>query len=302
MSDETRENPPRLVLVTGPSGAGRSTAIAALEDLGFEVIDNLPLSLLDRLVTGGAPRPLALGIDVRNRDFSTDGVVEAIDRLDADPAVDATLLYLDCRPGVLIRRYSETRRRHPLAPEGAPGDGIARETDLLQPLRDRADMLIDTSDMTPHELRDEIGHLLGRDPGAGLAVSVVSFSYKRGLPRGTDMVFDVRFLRNPHWEDALRPLTGRDPAVAEHVEGDPRFEPFFGRVADLALSLLPEYAAEGKTHFAIGLGCTGGRHRSVATAEKLARTLAEHGWRVSTRHRELERRGLEGPGAVGTNV
>ena len=282
---------PRLVLVTGPSGAGRSTAINILEDLGFESIDNLPLSLLPRLLDGPPlPRPLALGIDVRNRDFSTAALVETIEGLSRDPRVQTEVLYLDARADVLVRRYSETRRRHPAAPEEPPIVGIERELDMLRSVRNRADVLIDTSELTPHDLRDEVVRWFDRDTDGRLALSVQSFSYKRGLPRGIDMVFDVRFLRNPHWEETLRPLDGRAPEVAAFVEADPRFSDFFERVRDLVEMLLPAYREEGKTHLAIGFGCTGGQHRSVALAEKLANALAAAGWGVSIRHRELERR------------
>lgn len=285
----------RLVLVTGPSGAGRSTAIHALEDLGYEVIDNLPLSLVPRLIDGlPLGRPIALGLDARNRDFNATALIELIDALTRDSRVNLELLYLDCSPAELIRRYSQTRRRHPLAQEDTPTEGVAREIDLLAPIRARADHLIDTSEMTPHDLKAEITRWFARSHGAGLAVSVQSFSYKRGIPRGVDMVFDCRFLANPHWIPALRDLDGRDPAVVEHIEADPRFAPFFQKLQDLILMLLPAQLDEGKAHLTIGFGCTGGQHRSVAVAEKLAKVLAEAGWAVSKRHRELERRGPSG--------
>ncbi|WP_102109590.1 RNase adapter RapZ [Oceaniglobus roseus] len=291
---------PRLVLVTGPSGAGRSSAINVLEDLGFEAIDNLPLTLLPRLLEGGPlTRPLALGLDVRNRDFSTAALIDCIEVLERLPDVRAEVLYLDASPDVLQRRFSETRRRHPMAPAETPTEGIEREMDLLTGIRARADILIDTSELTPHDLRAELDRWFGAESGSRLAVSVQSFSYKRGLPRGLDMVFDVRFLRNPHWNPALRPLTGLDAPVADHVIADPRFADFFARVRDLSLGLLPAYADEGKTHFAIGFGCTGGQHRSVAVTELLAKALAAEGWQVSTRHREMERRAAF-PGAVKT--
>jgi UPF0042 nucleotide-binding protein len=295
---EPREH--RIVFVTGPSGAGRSTAIHALEDLGWEVIDNLPLSLVPRLLDG-APlaRPLALGLDVRNRDFNATALIELIDRLTRDPRVALEVLYLDCAPGELIRRYSQTRRRHPLAPAETPAEGIEREIDLLAPVRVRADHLIDTSEMTPHDLKAEVATWFGGEGAARLAVSVQSFSYRRGMPRGLDTVFDCRFLANPHWVPELRERDGRDPAVAAHIAADPRCEPFFARLADLVEFLLPAHLAEGKAHLAIGFGCTGGQHRSVAVAERLARRLAEAGWPVAIRHRELERRA--GPPGHGVN-
>ncbi|MGR3463965.1 RNase adapter RapZ [Limimaricola sp.] len=280
-----------LVLVTGPSGAGRTTAINVLEDLGHEVIDNLPLSLLARLLEGPPlTRPLALGLDVRNRDFTTDALIDTIDRLAQRPELALQVLYLDCDEDELVRRFSETRRRHPLAPEGGPAEGIARERELLEPVRRRADVLIDTTGLSPHEGRAEIERWFAPPKGRTLAVTLHSFSYKRGLPRGLDLVIDCRFLRNPHWEPELRPLDGRDAAVDAHVAGDPRFDGFFTSMCDFVLPLLPAYHAEGKTHLAIGFGCTGGQHRSVAVTERLAKTLAKEGWQVSKRHRELERR------------
>lgn len=280
----------RLILVTGPSGAGRTTAIGALEDLGCETIDNLPLSLIPRLLEGPPlGRAIAVGINVRNRDFSAAGLIELIDTLTADPAVTLEVLYLDCNPEVLQRRYSETRRRHPLAPADPPIVGILRERDLLAPIKVRADLLIDTTELTPHDLKAEVTLWLGATPAQRMAVSLQSFSYRRGVPRGVDMVFDCRFLRNPYWVPALRRLDGRDPAVAAHVAQDPRFAEFFDRVTGLITLLLPAHLEEGKAHLVIGFGCTGGQHRSVAVAEKLGDTLEQAGWQVSRRHRELER-------------
>lgn len=282
-----------LVLVTGPSGAGRSTAIRALEDVGFEAIDNLPLRLVPRLLREESDhRPLALGIDARGRDFSAAALIELVDRLTRNPAVHLQLLYLDADREVLLRRFSETRRRHPLAPAETPDHGITREFDLLAPVRVRADHLIDTSELSPHDLRAEIQARFAPEDSGKLAISIHSFSYKRGLPRGIDMVFDVRFLRNPYWEPELRGLDGRDPRVAGHVAGDPRFEAFFDKVQGLTELLLPAYKEEGKAHFALGFGCTGGQHRSVAVAERLAMALENNGWQVSIRHREMERTGI----------
>ena len=280
----------QLVLVTGPSGAGRSTAINALEDLGFEVIDNLPLSLLPRLLDGPPlDHPLALGVDVRNRDFSVNALLEVMQRLAASPKIQAEVLYLDASLDVLVRRYSETRRRHPLSPSGAPEAGIEQEFALLAPVRAQATHLIDTSELTPHDLRAQIGDWFDRDPAGRLSVSVQSFSYKRGVPRGVDTIFDCRFLRNPHWEEDLRSKDGRDAEVQSYIEADPLYTPFVDTVTHLAELLLPAYRDEGKTHLTIGFGCTGGQHRSVALTEKLANTLAKAGWQVSKRHRELER-------------
>lgn len=295
MEDGTQLVEHRLVLVTGPSGAGRSTAIDALEDLGYEVIDNLPLSLVPRLVEGEPlGRPIALGLDVRNRDFNATALIELVDTLTRDPRVALEVLYLDCAVGELVRRYSQTRRRHPLAPAETPDEGVAREIDLLAPVRVRADHLIDTTEMSPHDLKAELARWFDASSSGGvtarLAVSLQSFSYKRGLPRGVDMVFDCRFLRNPYWEAGLRDLDGREAAVADYVQGDERFVEFFERLCGMVTFLLPAMVAEGKAHLSIGFGCTGGQHRSVAVAEMLGKVLAEAGWAVSKRHRELERR------------
>jgi UPF0042 nucleotide-binding protein len=281
--------PIRIVLVTGPSGAGRSTAIHALEDNGFEVIDNLPFRLVPQLIEGapGGP-PMALGLDARNRDFSAGALIELIDRLSRDPRLQIEVLYVDCGLTELVGRFSQTRRRHPLAPADTPQDGIARELDLLAPIRVRADHLIDTSELSPHDLKAEITRLFGGSTSA-LAVSVHSFSYRRGVPRGLDIVMDCRFLQNPHWEPGLRPLDGRSPTVSQYVQRDPGFAEFFQRLSEFILFLLPAYKSEGKSYLAIGLGCTGGRHRSVAVAEKLSTVLAQHGWVAACRHRELER-------------
>lgn len=282
----------RLVLVTGPSGAGRSTAIDALEDIGYEVIDNLPLSLVPRLIEGPpSVQPIALGVDVRNRDFNAASLIELIDKLTRAPMMNLRVLYLDCQPNVLIQRYSETRRRHPLAKETSPEEGVEREIDLLLPIKARADHLIDTTDLTVHHLKAEVARWFSVGTGPRLAVSMQSFSYKRGLPRGLDMVFDCRFLSNPHWEPALRALDGRDARVGDYVRQDPRFSEFHQRLRDLLLFLLPAHLDEGKSYLSIGFGCTGGQHRSVAVTEILADALAEKGWAVSKRHRELERRG-----------
>lgn len=291
MTETTAENAPSIVLVTGPSGAGRSTAINALEDLGYEVIDNLPLSLLPRLLDGPPPnRPLALGLDVRNRDFGVEALIEIVDQLAARPDHDPQVLYVDADEEELVRRYSETRRRHPLAPKGSPLSGIARERELLLPIRGRADVLVNTTGLSPHDLRAEIDQWFATGEGRHLGVTLHSFSYKRGLPRGMDIVMDCRFLRNPHWEATLRQADGRDAAVADYVANDPRFGPFSEKVKALIDLLLPAHKEEGKSHLSIGFGCTGGQHRSVAMVEHMAAALAQDGWHVSKRHREMERR------------
>ena len=283
--------PQSVVLVTGPSGAGRTTTIHVLEDIGFETIDNIPLSLVPRLLDGlVASQPMALGIDVRNRDFSVQALLELYEQLKRDPGLSLELIYLDCAQNVLLRRYSETRRRHPLSPDTSPSEGIKQELALLEPVRDVADTLIDTTELSPHDLRDTLQDRFDVSAGAGLAVSLHSFSYKRGLPQGADMVFDCRFLTNPHWDPALRHMTGLDREVVDYIAKDGRFEEFRTRVVEMLKFLLPAYRDEGKAHFSVAFGCTGGQHRSVAVTEIVARALAESGWRVSIRHREAERR------------
>jgi RNase adapter protein RapZ len=297
------DTPTSLVFITGPSGAGRTTAIHAFEDLGYEAIDNLPLSLVPRLIAGpGLGRPIALGLDVRNRDFSANALIEVIDQLTRDPAISLQVVYLDCSASELIRRFNQTRRRHPLAPQETPTEGVTREIDLLAPIRARADHLIDTSEMSPHELKAEIATVFAEGASLNMAVSVQSFSYKRGLPRGLDIVLDCRFLNNPHWQPDLRAQDGRNPAVAAFVMADPLYGEFFAKVHDLAQLLLPATRREGKAHLSIGFGCTGGKHRSVVLAEKLAKVLADSGWPVSIRHRELERWALTPPAEFRENV
>lgn len=279
----------RVVLVSGPSGAGRSTALAVLEDMGCETIDNMPLSLVPRLMDGPAlPGTLVLGLDVRNRDFSVAALLDLLDWLTAVGRMPE-LVYLDARPDVLLRRYSETRRRHPLAPAESPEQGIDRELDLLAPVRLRADLLIDTSTLTPHDLKAELSRWFDPAGAQHMAVMIHSFSYKRGLPRGIDMVFDCRFLSNPYWDPTLRGHDGRDPTVAAFIARDDRYAPFFEKVNDLVAFLLPAYSDEGKSYLSVGFGCTGGKHRSVATATALSARLASAGWTVSVRHHELER-------------
>jgi len=283
----------RIVLVTGPSGAGRSTAIHVLEDLGYEAIDNLPMGLLLRLMEGADPsRPMALGIDARNRDFSTIGFIELVAKLGRMSQVDLSTLYLDCSDDVLLRRFSETRRRHPVATDASPETGIRQEKELLEPIREIADTLIDTSVLNVHQLRSEVERWFAPEGGRHLAVSIESFSYKRGLPLGLDMVFDCRFLANPYWRPELRKADGRNPDVASYVQADMNYAAFFERVVELLLSLLPAFKAEGKTHLSVAFGCTGGQHRSVAMAEAVAKALAEQGQPVAIRHREMERRSL----------
>jgi UPF0042 nucleotide-binding protein len=288
----------RVVIITGMSGAGKSSALRALEDLGYEAVDNLPLSLLHTVVGQGRDRrrPLALGVDIRTRDFGVEPFIEELDELIADPRIDLRLIFLDCDNEALQRRFTATRRRHPLASDRPLMDGIRHERDVLARLRDRANLVIDTTDKRLGELRAILEEQYGLEHHPGLAVFITSFSYGRGLPREADLVFDVRFLHNPYYDLVLRPLTGRDGAVGEYIEADPGFARFFDDLTGLIEPLLPRYETEGKSYLTIAIGCTGGRHRSVYVAERLAAWLNDRGERVKLRHRDVER---EAPPSVG---
>ncbi len=288
MSTQTQQS--NIVLVTGPSGAGRSTAINVFEDLGFETIDNMPLLLIPSLLSGKPNgRKIALGVDIRTRDFSVGAVLDAHEEIKRSQGFDSTILFLDCDTDDLVRRYSETRRRHPLTPDDTPKFGIEQEKKLLSTLRLRADVLIETTKLSPHDLKQELKHWFG-DAGTGyLAVTLHSFSYKRGAPRGIDMIYDCRFLKNPYWDKTLRTMNGTNKDVIDYIKTDARYYEFFERLQSMCEFLLPAYIDEGKAHFSLGLGCTGGQHRSVCIAEALGKGLADSGWHVSIRHRELER-------------
>ena len=279
--------PRRLILITGPSGAGLTTATNALEDLGYETIDNIPLSVVPKVVDGQLKRSLVQEIDTQTRDFSILASLDLISGLRQRVLPRPEILFLDCRREILQRRYSETRRRHPLAVDNSPSDAIEQEHILLAPIRDAADFVLDSSDLTPHDLEKHIYNWLATSEAMPLTLSLQSFSYKKGLPRDLDMVMDCRFLKNPHWESALRPLEGLETAISDYVQSDLRYQGFFDRGLSLIQSLLPAYQDEGKSHFAVGLGCTGGRHRSVPVAESLAQALAQWGGPVSIRQWEL---------------
>lgn len=281
----------RIILVTGMSGAGRSTALKALEDMGYEAVDNLPLSLLPSLVAGEPrpARPIAIGIDVRTRDFDPGTLLEALDRLDRRARASLALVFLDCEDEVLRRRFTETRRRHPLVGDRSVSDGIRIERERLAPLQERADLVLDTSHLRPADLGRLLAGHFGLPATQKLALFVTSFSYRFGVPREADLVFDVRFLDNPHYIADLRPLTGEDPRVGAHVAADPDFEPFFQGLTRLLLPLLPRYEREGKSYLTIAIGCTGGRHRSVYVAARLAEFLAGAGTAVTLAHRDVDR-------------
>jgi len=288
----TASRPTRILLVTGLSGAGKSTALRTFEDLGWEVVDNLPLLLLDRLLGAPLPegaegdRPLAFGIDARTRDFDAERIVRRIKQLREDHGHDVETLFLDCGGAELERRFAETRRRHPLALDRPAADGIARERELLAPLRRWTEHLLDTTDLAANALQQELRHRFGGG-GERLTLQVMSFGFARGVPRNADLVFDMRFLRNPHWEPALRPGTGLDADVAAYVQADPAYEEAVGRIEELLLLLLPRYESEGKAYVTIAFGCTGGRHRSVHVADRVARRLRNAAFSPTVSHRDL---------------
>ena len=284
--------PSRILLVTGLSGAGRTTVLKTLEDLGWEAVDNLPLSLLDRLLSSptpqGAPddeRPLAIGIDSRTRGFDAEGILRRVARLREEQPVE--ILFLDAANAVLAQRFSATRRRHPLAIDRPAETGIASERDILGPLRDAAEHLIDTSELTSNALQQEIRVRFGGAEAVEPTLIVSSFSYARGLPRDADLVLDMRFLRNPHWIESLRPGTGLDADVSAYIAADPAYGPALDQIESLLELLLPRYEREGKSYITIAFGCTGGRHRSVHAAETIAKRLRAAGFSPTIAHRDL---------------
>ena len=288
--------PKRILLVTGMSGAGRTTALKTLEDIGWETVDNLPLGLVDRLLSAplpeGAPdeaRPLAVGIDSRTRGFDAQTILARVARL-RDQGLPIEIAFLDAAGAVLARRFSATRRRHPLALDRRAEDGIARERELVRPLRDAADHLIDTTDTTSNGLQQDVRVRFGEPDGSLPTLSVTSFAYARGLPREADLVFDMRFLRNPHWVDALRPGTGRDADVSAYIAGDPAYATALTGIETLLIGLLPRYGCEGKSYVTVAFGCTGGRHRSVHCAERVAERLRANGFSPTILHRDLTQR------------
>lgn len=288
--------PKHILLVTGMSGAGKSTVLRTLEDLGWETVDNLPLLLLNRLLdTAPAEgtdsdddRPLALGIGSQTRGFDADSIVRRIKRLREDHGHDVGTLFLECAGSELERRYSETRRRHPLAQDRPASDGMLRERELLAPLRQWSNRLIDTTNMSSNELAQQIRSTFSGEGLGETVLNVMSFGFARGLPRDADLVLDMRFLRNPHWDEALRPGTGKDKNVSAYIADDPAYAAAMAQIESLLLLLLPRYQAEGKAYVTIAFGCTGGRHRSVHVAERVAARLRGEGFSPTVTHRDLQ--------------
>ncbi len=296
--------PARVLLVTGMSGAGRSTALKTLEDMGYEAFDNLPLSLVPALIESIAAdaRAIAVGADLRTRGFAVESMLEPLDTVVGRTGRELKVLFIDCDDEPLQRRYTETRRPHPLAGDRPVTDGIRLERRVVSALRDRADLVIDTSNLSAADLKRLLtGHFTLA--ASGLRLFVTSFAYRHGIPRDADLIFDVRFLHNPHYVPELRQLTGRHLAVGAHIERDPHLAPFLAGLWRLLEPLLPRYEQEGKTYLTIAIGCTGGRHRSVYVAERLAAQLGAAGLRVELAHRDLVQSGspaLVAPGALPT--
>jgi len=284
-------NPPQVFVVTGLSGAGRSTALRVLEDAGIFCVDNLPPTLaLDLLGLAASERELervGLGIDVRTGAFLS-GAEEALSALE-ESGHEVRVIFLDCADEVLVRRFSETRRPHALAPAGDLHAAISKERERLSGLRDRADVVIDTTNFSVHDLRRHLIEYVGRDvEQPSMVVRLVSFGFKYGIPIHADLVFDLRFLPNPHFVEDLRPKTGLDPDVASYVLSAPETQDLLGHLRPLLDYTIPQYAREGKAYLTVALGCTGGRHRSVALAEELARQLGgDH--QIVVTHRDAER-------------
>lgn len=273
-----------ILFVTGLSGAGMSSALKFLEDLGYEVFDNFPLSLLESLIEeGGHIKPIAIGIDTRTRNFDPQAIIERVKSL------NGRLIFITCDEAVLQKRYTETRRRHPLAADRPVSAGIKKELALLYPLRDAADPIIDTTELSVHDLKRIIGSLVPRGRSNSLTVTIQSFGFKNGLPREADIVMDVRFLKNPHWDEELRALTGKDPVVQAYVLADPGYAPFVENFKNLLGPLFERYALEGKSYLTVALGCTGGRHRSVFVAEQLGEWVQQKGLSTAVEHRDIDR-------------
>lgn len=273
-----------IIIVSGLSGAGISSALKDFEDLGYEVFDNFPLSLLPPLLEEeSASQGIALGIDTRTRAFDPDALLKKREEL------SATLLFLTADENILQKRFSETRRRHPLAKDRPASAGIKKEQEWLHILRKNADLVIDTSELSIHDLRRMISHSFKREKTEELTITLMSFGFKYNIPREADMVMDVRFLKNPYWEQHLRFFTGQDEVIQEYINKDEMFKPFIENFQNLILPLIPRYAHEGKSYLTIAIGCTGGKHRSVYTVEKIAPWLERQGHPVYIMHRDIER-------------
>jgi UPF0042 nucleotide-binding protein len=286
----TASSPQSLIIVTGLSGAGISSTMAALEDMGFAAFDNFPLSLLPALLQQEKqmPRPLAVSLDTRARNFDPTALMRAINQLKSDGQWNVKTLFLWADDAVLLKRFSETRRVHPMARDRSVSDGIAAEKSLLFPLKHEAGQVVDTSDYSVHDLRRFVEGFARGMLNGHLNISLMSFSYRHGLPREADLVFDVRFFRNPNWDNDLKVKTGLSPDVQDYVRADSVYQPFMDNLKTMLNILLPRYEAEGKNYLTIAFGCTGGKHRSVTVAEDIGKFLLQQKINFMTHHRELK--------------
>ena len=284
-TSETRH----IVILSGISGAGKTTALKSFEDIGYEAIDNPPFALLLPLLAAPPAARIVVGVDARTLGLDVPRLIAAIADADATAGVSCSLVYLDCDEEVALRRFKETRRRHPLAADQSPAAGLKTEQKMLVDLRGRADHVLDTSIMAPRELKRWVAGAFSPETDTSMQVQVISFSFRQGLPREADMVFDVRFLANPHYEPDLKPLSGLDAEVGAYVEADPGAATFIDALDNLLRVTLPRHEQEGKVYLTIAIGCTGGRHRSVYLTEKVSGMLYRQGWPVTTIHRDIDR-------------
>ncbi len=290
----------KVLLVTGLSGAGLSTALKSLEDMGYKAIDNIPIALVDALLRQkeGQGKPVALGIDSRTWDFVPQKLLRKLAELKKDKNLKAELVFINCQDNILQQRFTETRRTHPLAVDRPVTDGVIMERQMMTPVRKAADHVIDTSDIKAHELRRLMEGYFQLEADKGLLVSVTSFGFRNGVPREADLVFDVRFLDNPHWDPKLRPLSGLDAPVANKIRNDRAYTVFMKNVRRMLEPLLPRYDHEGKNYLTVAVGCTGGRHRSVFIADEIYRWLRKRGYNTTIRHRDLEKWAVQQLNAV----
>jgi UPF0042 nucleotide-binding protein len=292
--------PQKILLITGVSGAGKTTVLKTLEDLGWETVDNFPIKLAPQLLKipasgseDGPNTPLALGFDSRTRGFDAGALIEQIKALQTQPNLEIMTLFLDCAGVEIERRYAETRRRHPMAQDRPAMDGVAIDRNLMEPFRRWAETVVDTSKLSAYDLQQVIRERFTSEKTPHSTITVTSFGFSRGVPHNADLVFDLRFLRNPHWDSALRPMTGMDASVAEYVAADPKYDEAMQKIRDLLRFLLPLYDAQGKAYINIAFGCTGGRHRSVHVAETFGNWLREDGFALTVSHRNLTSRPID---------
>lgn len=288
-SPHSNDSQPRFVVVTGMSGAGKSVALQALEDAGFETVDNLPVALINAIVTAHEDHSIAIGVDARTRDFNATELLSVVEKLRQQSNMKVGLVFVDADTDVLVQRYTETRRPHPMATERPIADGIEMERRLLAPMRSGVDLLVDTTKLAPADLKRIVQGHFGNSSRRRMQIFLMSFGFRNGLPRDADQVLDVRFLKNPHYEPTLRPLTGQDSAVGSYIEQDPAAALFLDRTIALLEPLLPLYEREGKSYFTLAIGCTGGQHRSVYMVERLKLWFNKQGVPVDVRHRDIPR-------------